>query len=344
MDSDTLELVVKNHIQSQPSHTRVVDFIWHGGEPLLRGRGFYEQAFTLQTRYSVNKRIVNTIQTNGTLINNQWISLFKKHNVMVGVSIDGPAFLNDLSRIDINGESSFKKTMRGISLLKESGVEFNTLTVVNNQTARYGAMIYQTLKNAGSTYMQFQPCLDHQLDRRSEKDWSLTGEQWGQFLCNVFDQWCKNDIGKIHVQFFENCLLILMGKQSQMCHHSEVCGQQLMLEKNGDAYSCDLYHYPNNLLGNGTLQSLQSMVSNPQQRDFGNAKKSSLTQTCLKCDFLPLCNGGCPKYRSKETLDGYGESLLCTGYQHFFRYALPRLLKMVDAMNDGHSAKYYLMY
>ncbi|WP_117232914.1 anaerobic sulfatase maturase [Vibrio maerlii] len=344
MDFRTLDKSIKNHIQSQPKHAKAVDFIWHGGEPLLRGRDFYLHAFQQQQHWAGNKSIANTFQTNGTLINHQWAQLFKTHNVMVGVSIDGPNLLNDISRIDKSGHSSFEKTVRGINLLKEHEVEFNTLTVINNRTYHHGAKIYQFLKDTGSTYLQFQPCIDHELDRRSDYDWSLNGEQWGRFLCDVFDQWCQEDIGKVHVQFFENCLMMLMGHPSQMCHHSEVCGQQLMLEKDGQTYSCDHYHYDDYQLGNALDNSLQELVAGGQQRTFAENKRDRLSQTCLSCDFLPLCNGGCPKYRMNFEEQQQGVSQLCDGYRMFFTYALPRLLKMVDAMNRGYSAKFYQLF
>ena len=344
MSLSTLEATIKNHIVSQPAHSTVVDFIWHGGEPLLRGRDFYLHAFQQQKRWAKNKHIANTFQTNATLINHQWASLFKDHNVMVGVSIDGPNLLNDISRIDKSGQSSFEKTVKGIARLKEHDVDFNTLTVVNNRTYQHGAKIYQFLKQTGSTYLQFQPCIDHELDRRSDYDWSLNGKQWGQFLCDVFDQWCEQDIGKVHVQFFENTLMILMGHPSQMCHHSKVCGQQLMVEKDGRVLSCDHYHYDAFTLGNVLGDSLQTLVSSEQQRAFGEAKHTKLSTLCQRCDFLPMCNGGCPKNRVDYDSDAQGVSVLCEGYKMFFSYALPRLLRMVNAMSNGYSAEYYRLF
>lgn len=343
MSHVTLKSIIQNHIQSQPKQSPIVDFIWHGGEPLLRGREFYELAFALQKQLGNGKRIANTFQTNGTLINNKWAELFQQHQVMVGISIDGPNLLNDISRIDKQGNSSFEKTVRGIELLKKYKVDFNTLTVINNRTYKHGAQIYQFLKRTGSTYLQFQPCLDHELDRRSSYDWSLSGNQWGLFLCDVFDEWCREDIGKVHIQFFENCLMILMGYPSQMCHHSEQCGQQLMAEKDGAVFQCDHYHYDNCRLGDATKTSLQDMVASHQQQTFAQ-KNSNLSTTCLHCDFLPLCNGGCPKYRTKPSIEGASTNQLCEGYQMFFRYALPRLLKMVDAMSNGQSAQYYKLF
>ena len=344
MDLEMAEALIKNHILSQPVTNEVVDFIWHGGEPLLRGRDFYRQVIALQGKWANNKRIVNTIQTNGTLINKRWAEFFKQQNVMVGVSIDGPNLLNDIARIDCNGESSFERTMRGIRLLRDYKVEFNTLTVINNRTYRSGKQIYEFLKNNGSHYLQFQPCIDHELDRRSDYDWSLSGMQWGQFLCDVFDEWCKRDIGKIYVQFFENCLMILMGQPSQMCHHAQTCGQQLMAEVGGQVYSCDHFGYEKYQLGNILHQSLAEMVTSPAQMQFGQAKHNSLGRECKTCDFLPLCNGGCPKNRTLTSADNLPLNQLCQGYKMFFNYALPRLLKMVDVMKAGYPAQYYSLF
>ncbi|MCW8327452.1 anaerobic sulfatase maturase [Photobacterium sp. SDRW27] len=341
MSEQTLELIIKNHIQSQPEKSEQVDFIWHGGEPMLRGLEFYQKAVKLQQKHRENRRILNTIQTNGTLINQRWASFFKQHQFMVGISIDGPNLLNDIARIDKQGNSSFERTMRGLQHLRDQQVEFNTLTVINNKTYRHGKAIYQFLKEHGSGYMQFQPCIDHELDRRSGYDWSLTGQQWGQFLCETFDEWCKEDIGKIYVQFFENCLMVLIGYPSQMCHHSPTCGQQLMAESNGDIYSCDHFGFDNYKLGNANNSRLNKLVSSPQQLKFGQDKWDALSQKCQSCDFLQLCYGGCPKNRLASTSDGEPVNVLCQGYDIFFRYALPRLLKMTDAMRQGHSPAHY---
>ncbi|AJR06467.1 anaerobic sulfatase maturase [Photobacterium gaetbulicola] len=344
MDRATAEALIKNHIQSQPGKSKQVDFIWHGGEPLLIGRDFYKDIITLQDKWGEGKCIVNTIQTNGTLINKRWAAFFKQHNIMVGVSIDGPNLLNDIARIDCHGKSSFERTMRGIRLLRDYNVEFNTLTVVNNRTYHSGKQIYDFLKHNGSLYMQFQPCIDHELDRRFDYDWSLSGEQWGTFLCDVFDAWCQRDVGKIYVQFFENCLMILLGRPSQMCHHAQTCGQQLMAEAQGQVYSCDHFGYDSYQIGNARHQSLADMVVSPAQVQFGQSKHNSLCRECKSCDFLPLCNGGCPKNRTLATADTLPLNQLCQGYKMFFNYALPRLLKMVDVMKAGYPAQYYSLF
>ncbi|ACH63758.1 chondroitin sulfate/heparin utilization regulation protein [Aliivibrio fischeri MJ11] len=346
MDTETLDKLVSDHIQSQPPQIPVIDFIWHGGEPMMKGLAFYQTAIKLQQAHQSTAPIQNTIQTNGTLINERWAAFFAQHNFMVGISIDGPQLINDIARIDKSGNSSFERTMRGIQHLKQQNVEFNTLTVINNKSYKHGKAIYRFLKENGSTYLQFQPCIDHEMDRRFDYDWTLTGKQWGEFLCNVFDEWAANDIGKIYVQFFENCLMILMGHQSQMCHHAENCGQQLMIESNGDVFSCDHYAYNNYRIGNinDNNASLAQMVNSPEQILFGQNKHDSLNQKCLRCDFKPLCNGGCPKNRVDKINNGENHNVLCEGYEHFFKHALPTMLKMVDAMKQGYSPIHYPMF
>ena len=177
MSTAMMEQIVDAHIEAQPRSAEQVDFIWHGGEPMLRGLEFYESAVSVQEKKVANKRIVNTMQTNGTMINERWASFFAKHHFMLGISIDGPNLLNDIARIDKNGQSSFERTMRGMAHLKSKNVEFNTLTVVNNKTYQHAKTIYSFLVENGSGYLQFQPCIDHELDRRTGHDWSLTGEQ-----------------------------------------------------------------------------------------------------------------------------------------------------------------------
>ncbi|WP_063653685.1 anaerobic sulfatase maturase [Aliivibrio fischeri] len=346
MDAETLDKLVSNHIQSQPPQIPVIDFIWHGGEPMMKGLAFYQTAIELQQAHKSITPIQNTIQTNGTLINERWAAFFAQHNFMVGISIDGPQLINDIARIDKSGNSSFERTMRGIQHLKQQNVEFNTLTVINNKSYKHGKTIYRFLKENGSTYLQFQPCIDHEMDRRFDYDWTLTGKQWGEFLCNVFDEWAANDIGKVYVQFFENCLMILMGHQSQMCHHAETCGQQLMIESNGDVFSCDHYAYNNYKIGNinDNNASLAQMVNSPEQMLFGQNKHNSLNQKCFRCDFKPLCNGGCPKNRVDKINNGENHNVLCEGYEHFFKHALPTMLKMVDAMKQGYSPIHYPMF
>ena len=366
IDSSILAAAIEQHIVAQPESNLPIEFIWHGGEPMLAGLGFYQNVIKVQARYlsqgktqqRKTRAIKNTLQTNGVLISPQWAKFFADNGFMLGVSVDGPQKIHDLSRNDKKGRSSFERTMNGIKLLKTHQVEFNTLSVINNQTYSHGKEIYQFLKDYGSGYMQFQPCLDHQLDQRDEQNWSLTGKQWGKFLCSVFDEWCREDIGKIYVQFFENCLMILMGYPSQMCHHSATCGQQLAMEKDGAVYSCDHYVYPENALGrihhsdmdastndaDLVTQTLESIVNSTKQRAFGQMKSQTLSEQCKQCDFILLCQGGCPKYRTMENQYRHPHNVLCDGYQQFFKHALPTLIPMVSAMKNGYSAEYYGLF
>ncbi|ABV38591.1 arylsulfatase regulator (Fe-S oxidoreductase) [Shewanella sediminis HAW-EB3] len=343
MSEELMGQLIKEHIKSQPNKAEKVDFIWHGGEPMLRGLEFYQSAVKKQHESTTRKVVMNTMQTNGTLINERWAQFFSDHNFMLGVSIDGPNLLNDIARVDKKGHSSFERTMRGIKHLKNFNVEFNTLTVVNNKTYRHAKHIYPFLKEAGSGYMQFQPCVDHELDSRSEYNWSLTGKQWGLFLCELFDLWSEKDVGKVYIQFFENCLMILMGYQSQMCHHSRTCGQQLMVETDGSVYSCDHYGYDEFKLSNSE-SSLKAMANSERQVTFGAAKYEALSNKCRDCDFLDICNGGCPKNRTLKTVQGENHNVLCEGYEIFFKHALPKMLSMVDAMKQGYSPAFFPIF
>ncbi|WP_261884464.1 anaerobic sulfatase maturase [Vibrio pomeroyi] len=346
MSDALLETYVQQYIAAQPKHIKFVDFSWQGGEPALRGLEFYERAVELQKKYARSgMTISNTFQSNGTLINEKWAKFFKKNNFLIGLSIDGDELNHDLGRPDVKGNGSYSRVLRGLSKLQKHKVQFNTLTVVHNDNAHLGKQTYQTLKKLGSNVIQFQPCVEHSLDRRGEKDWSLTPHQWGHFLCDVFDEWRKEDVGKVHIQFFENTLGILAGQPSQMCFHSETCGQQMMLEHDGSIYSCDHYSYENHKVGDIESVDLGALASSSKQVEFGLNKWKSLPKRCRECDFRPMCNGGCPKERTSLTADlEPGLNHLCFGYKKFFVHAMPYFAAMLEAIKLGHPAAVYPMF
>lgn len=346
MSEEMLESYISQYIATQPSHINSVDFSWQGGEPALRGLAFFERAVELQKQYArPGMQISNTFQSNGTLINERWAKFFKKNNFLIGLSIDGDELNHGNGRPDLKGNNSYPKVMRGLALLKEHNVNFNTLTVVHCDNAHLGKQTYNKLKELGSTVIQFQPCVEHDRDRRASKDWSLSPQQWGKFLCDVFDEWKKEDVGKVFIQLFENTLAILAGQPSQMCFHSEACGQQLMLEHDGSVYSCDHYSYDDYKLGNIDIVDLGKMASGENQSQFGLAKWHSLTKQCRECDFRPFCNGGCPKERTAITADlEPGLHHLCRGYKQFFMHSMPYLGAMLETINNGYPANLYPMY
>ncbi|MGR5414155.1 anaerobic sulfatase maturase [Vibrio astriarenae] len=346
MSEALLETYVKKYIDAQPEHIKFVDFSWQGGEPALRGLEFYEKAVELQNKYArPGMTVTNTFQSNGTLINEKWAAFFKKNNFLIGLSIDGDELNHNNGRPDIKGNDSYQRVLRGLELLKKHGVQFNTLTVVHNDNSHLGKQTYLKLKALGSSVIQFQPCVEHPLDRRGEKDWSLTPHQWGHFLCDVFDEWRKEDVGKVFVQFFENTLGILAGQPSQMCFHAETCGQQMMLEHDGSLYSCDHYSYDDYKVGDIDVVDLGAVASSQTQIDFGMNKWKSLPKQCLECHFRPMCNGGCPKERTAMTADlEPGLHHLCSGYKKFFMHSMPYFAAMLEAIKQGHPASVYPMF
>ncbi|MGL6314265.1 anaerobic sulfatase maturase [Vibrio sp. WXL103] len=349
MSDELLEKYTRDYISAQPADARHIEFSWQGGEPTLRGIEFFEKAVALQNNYlPENMTCTNNFQTNGTLINDRWASFFKQHNFLVGISIDGDEDNHGPTRPNLNGTSSHGAALRGLKALKAHNVMFNTLSVVHSDNAGKGKQTYQYLKGLGSSVMQFQPCVEDPVDRRGDKDWSLTAAQWGNFLCDVFDEWKKADVGKVHVQLFENILLILAGQQSQMCFHSPVCGQQLMLEHDGSLYSCDHFSYDHYRIGHLDKEDaapLGAMVSDKRQIKFGTDKWSDLPTQCRQCPYLALCNGGCPKHRTAYTADLEPNlNQLCSGYKQFFIYAMPYFAAMLNALNQGHSAAMYPLF
>ncbi|MGF1696049.1 anaerobic sulfatase maturase [Vibrio lamellibrachiae] len=356
MSEALLETYTKQYIESQPQQAKHIEFSWQGGEPTLRGLDFFKKAIELQKKYArPGMTISNNFQTNGTLINDRWAAFFKENNFLIGISIDGSEKNHNSTRPDIKGNDSLHLTIRGLEALKKYGVAFNTLSVVHNENAHLAKDTYQELKALGSTVIQFQPCVEHPSDQRSAKDWSLTPQQWGHFLCDVFDEWKKEDVGKIHIQFFENTLGVLAGQPSQMCFHSELCGQQMMLEHDGSLYSCDHYSYDEYQVGHMNPANIESnlidsidlgaIACSDRQKEFGTNKWTSLPQQCRKCHFRPFCNGGCPKDRTAITADlESGLNHLCVGYKQFFLYSMPYFGAMLEAIQQGHSAAMYPIF
>ncbi len=355
MSEALLETYTKQYIESQPDQTNHIEFSWQGGEPTLRGLDFFKKAVELQKKYArPGMNIANNFQTNGTLINDRWAAFFKENNFLVGISIDGSAKNHNSTRPDTKGNDSLENTMRGLAALKKHKVTFNTLSVVHNENAHLAVETYQELKALGSTVIQFQPCVEHPSDQRGEKDWSLSPQQWGTFLCDVFDEWKKKDVGKIHIQFFENTLAILAGQPSQMCFHSEFCGQQMMLEHDGSIYSCDHYSYDEYQVGKFETNPVDNQIDcldlggiacSDRQKKFGTDKWNSLPKQCRECHFRPFCNGGCPKDRSAITADlESGLNHLCIGYKKFFIHSMPYFGAMLEAIKQGHSAGFYPLF
>lgn len=336
MSESLLEKFIKEYIESQASDH--ILFTWHGGETLMRPLDFYQKVVKLQAQYGRGRVIENSIQTNGTLLTDSWCRFFKENNWLVGVSIDGPQEFHDEYRKNKQGKPSFVKVMQGINLLKKHNVEWNAMAVVNDFNADYPLDFYHFFKELDCHYIQFAPIVERiqaHADGRhlaavdeggTERvaDFSVTPEQWGDFLCAIFDEWVRNDVGTYYIQLFDATLANWVGEQPGICTLAETCGHAGVMEFNGDVYACDHFVFPQYKLGNIHTQTLVEMMYGERQQQFGRAKHDSLPRQCKACPYLFACNGECPKNRFCYTPDGEpGLNYLCRGYYHFFEHVAP---------------------
>jgi Arylsulfatase regulator (Fe-S oxidoreductase) len=340
MDEATLEAYVRQYIDANPGQD--IEFTWQGGEPTLAGLAFYEKALSLQQKYAGGKHIRNSIQTNGVLIDDEWAAFLAKHQFLVGLSIDGPAWLHDCYRKTRSQHSVFDKVIRAHGLLKQHHVEVNVLTVVNNVTAGHSLEIYQFLtRELGAEYIQFIPAVEQRplnekygellypqsLSGRNVTEWSVTGEQWGKFINGVFDYWIRHDVGRVFVQLFDSALAAWLGEKPSLCVMQASCGFGLVVEQNGDVYSCDHYVYPEHKLGNLRRDSLLKMANSKPQRKFGLAK-NQVSAECGRCEWRFACHGGCPKHRIHKSGERW-HNHLCAGYKAMFSHMDPYMRDMV---------------
>ena len=347
LEEDLLEKFVQEYIQSQTMPE--VMFTWHGGETLMRPISFYKKAMELQKRYAGGRRIDNSIQTNGTLLTDEWCKFFKENNWLVGVSIDGPQEFHDEYRKNKHGLPSFVKVMKGVSLLKKHGVEWNALAVVNEFNADYPKDFYHFFKEIGCKFIQFTPIVERIINHDDGRhlaslsdeeparlaDFSVTPKQWGDFLCGVFDEWVKEDVGSTYVQIFDSTLANWIGEQPGVCTMAKTCGHAGVMEFNGDVYSCDHFVFPEYKLGNIRSKSLVEMMYSDRQAKFGQDKFNTLPQQCKSCDYLFACYGECPKNRFAKTKDGEpGLNYLCEGYYQFFDHVAPYMDFMKDELKN----------
>lgn len=336
MSDEMLEQFTREYIEAQTMNQ--VLFTWHGGEPLLRSIDFYRKALSLQQKYAGGRHIDNVIQTNGTLLTDEWCEFFAQNHWLVGISIDGPQPDHDHYRLTAAGKPSWKKVMQGIKLLKKHGVEWNAMAVVNAYNANHPMEFYRFFKENGCQFLQFTPIVER-LTRHEDgrtlasladkneiplSEASVTPEQWGYFLCAIFDEWVRKDVGKIFVEIFDCTLANWMGVSPGICAYSKECGHAGVMEHNGDVYSCDHFVFPEYKLGNIRDHSLIDMLYGEQQQEFSRLKHSSLPRQCKECDMEFACHGECPKNRFMK--DKYGDSglnYLCPGYYHYYQHVAP---------------------
>ena len=336
MSDEMLEQFTREYIEAQTMNQ--VLFTWHGGEPLLRSIDFYRKALSLQQKYAGGRRIDNVIQTNGTLLTDEWCEFFAQNHWLVGISIDGQQPDHDHYRLTAAGKPSWKKVMQGIKLLKKHGVEWNAMAVVNAYNVNHPMEFYRFFKENGCQFLQFTPIVER-LTRHEDgrtlasladkneiplSEASVTPEQWGYFLCAIFDEWVRKDVGKIFVEIFDCTLANWMGISPGICAYSKECGHAGVMEHNGDVYSCDHFVFPEYKLGNIRDHSLIDMLYGEQQQEFSRLKHSSLPRQCKECDMEFACHGECPKNRFMK--DKYGDSglnYLCPGYYHYYQHVAP---------------------
>lgn len=336
MSDEMLEQFTREYIEAQTMSQ--VLFTWHGGEPLLRSIDFYRKALSLQQKYAGGRRIDNVIQTNGTLLTDEWCEFFAQNHWLVGISIDGPQPYHDHYRLTAAGKPSWQKVMQGIKLLKKHGVEWNAMAVVNAYNVNHPLEFYRFFKENGCQFLQFTPIVER-LTRHEDgrtlasladkneiplSEASVAPEQWGYFLCAIFDEWVRKDVGKIFVEIFDCTLANWMGISPGICAYSKECGHAGVMEHNGDVYSCDHFVFPEYKLGYIRDHSLIDMLYGEQQQEFSRLKHSSLPRQCKECDMEFACHGECPKNRFMK--DKYGDSglnYLCPGYYHYYQHVAP---------------------
>ena len=318
MSDEVLHAYITKYITSQP--TPVVEFVWQGGEPTLLGIDFYQRVIEFQMPYAEDKKIINSLQTNGTLLDDEWCAFLKEHNFLVGLSLDGPRDVHDRYRRDRGGKPTFDAVMRGLKLLQKHGVEYNVMACVARETAKHALDVYHFFKREGVAFMQFTPIIERMPDEMIAP-WTVDPEEYGDFLVAVFDEWVRNDVGKVNVMNFEWALNAWIGKPSPVCIFARQCGKSVVVEHNGDVYACDHNVYPKYLLGNILNDDPMKMIDQSLANGFGVSKETTLPRYCRECDVLRACQGGCPKHRQ----------YLCAGYKKFFLY-IRKYLKVITTL------------
>lgn len=339
MDDEVLETFIRKYSHSQQGPE--IQFAWQGGEPTLMGLDFFRKVVALQRQSAGGRSVRNTFQTNGIAIDDEWCTFLAREKFLVGLSLDGPEHIHDRYRVDKGGAGSFDLVLQALERLKKWRVEFNVLACVTRQSPKEAVEIYRFLKVQGVEFMQFIPIVERVggLEGNEVTPWSVKSESYGDFLNAVFDEWIKEDVGRIFVNIFDVALAAWSGMEPGLCVFAPRCGKAVAMEHDGGVYSCDHYVYPSHFLGNIMERSLEEMIYSSDQVKFGNDKWDALPKYCRECDFLFTCNGECPKHRFIETPDGEpGLNYLCAGYRKFFGHIDPAMRKMADLVQKGRLA------
>ena len=356
MGEELLEEYTRQYIEA--NGVDEVTFNWHGGEPLLAGKEYYRKALALQKKYANGKRISNVLQTNGTLIDREWCELFRENDFLIGISIDGPQEIHDAFRRTKGGTPTFDKVVAAVEMMRREGVEYNTLSTVNSLSEGRGREVYRFLKSLGSHYMQFLPVLEYVkpgavtgrpvivppgTEGSGLAEWSVSARGYGAFMCDIFDEWVIGDVGDYFVQLFDVSLAQWLGVPPALCSFGETCGEALVVEHNGDVYSCDHFVYPEYRIGNIREKTLTEMIASRSQFRFGIDKRNTLPRTCLRCKYYFACRGECPKHRFDTSPDGEsGLNALCEGYSSFFAHVDPYMKYMAELLKQGQPAAFVI--
>ncbi|MBI2988047.1 MAG: anaerobic sulfatase maturase [Deltaproteobacteria bacterium] len=336
MSDDLLEKYITQHIEASPKP--LISFAWHGGEPTILGLDYFHKIVALQRKHQPpGRRIVNGIQTNGTLLDKEWCCFLAAEGFYVGLSLDGPQKLHDQYRVTKGQKPTYKEVMRAYKLLKQHKVHCDLLCVVHNQNVYYPTQVYRFFKEIGVEYLQFLPLVERLNDGKGGVSLqTVPAEAFGQFLCTVFDEWVRHDVGRIVVQIFDETARPALGMEHALCIFRETCGDVVIVEHNGDFYSCDHFVDPEHRLGNIQETHLGELLESPAQRNFGLAKRDTLPRYCRECEVRAMCNGGCPKDRFIRTPDGEeGLNYLCAGYKRFFTHSREHLQKLASLWQEG---------
>lgn len=345
MSDVMLEQFTEQYVFAQPGQE--VLFTWHGGEPLLLGVEYYKKALSYQQLFKRNYRIDNVLQTNGTLLTDEWCRFFKENNFLIGISLDGPEHCHDKYRKNIGGRGSFAQTMKGLALLQKHGVELNILSVVNDYNVQFPLEVYRFFKSTGARYIQFSPVVERRDAKTGllksggdvggkQTEWSVPALEYGKFLNSIFDEWVRQDVGEIFVTTFDATLAGYVGASPGSCIWGETCGHASALDVNGDLYACDHYVFPQFKLGNIRQKTITEMMLSNEQIHFGNEKRDKLPNTCLHCNYLTLCNGGCPKNRIHvQEGEKHPLNYLCEGLKLYFNHTEPYMKFMAHELANN---------
>ncbi len=332
MSDSTLETMIASYMQTDQN--KQYAFGWQGGEPTLLGIKFWKKVVELQTKYVPPGAVIsNGLQTNGTLITDELAKFFGEYRFLIGVSLDGPPYLHDFYRKTISNTPTHNLVIRGIEHLKKNKVEFNILTLVNNKNANKAPEIYQYLKENNFYYHQYIPCVEFDKTGNLEP-YSITGEEWGDFLCELFELWIKNDINKVSIRLFDSIINYLVYGNYSVCYMGTNCCQYFVVEYDGSVYPCDFFVRKDLLLGNVKTNSWDDFVNSSKYHDFG-AQKAEWNNTCKDCRFINMCNGDCQKFRFSRPLSSQSLSILCKGWKKFYVNTLPRFKIVANAIKKN---------